>query len=42
MEQAIGYVMYFYDISREVTVKYYMDEIEAYMRLRDRFDSESA
>lgn len=42
MEQAISYIMYFYDITREVAVKYYMDEIEAYMRLRERFDSESA
>ena len=42
MEQAIQYVMHFYDISREDAVKYYMDEIEAYMCLRDRFDSESA
>ena len=37
MEQAIGYVMYFYDISREEAVKYYMDEIEAYMRLKQKF-----
>lgn len=42
MEQAISYIMQFYDVSREEAVKYYMDEIEAYMRLRDRFDSESA
>lgn len=42
MEQAISYIMQFYDVSREVAVKYYMDEIEAYMRLRERFDSESA
>lgn len=42
MEQAISYVAYFYGISREDAVKYFMDEIEAYMRLRERFDSESA
>lgn len=42
MEQAISYIMQFYDVSREEAVKYYMDEIEAYTRLRDRFDSESA
>ena len=42
MERAIQYVMHFYDISREDAVKYYQDEIEEYMRLRDRFDAESA
>lgn len=41
MEQAIGYVMYFYDISREVAVKYYMDEIEAYMRLKQKFGEQN-
>lgn len=42
MEQAIGYVAYFYGVSREEAVQFYMDEIEAYMRLRAKFDEESA
>lgn len=42
MEQAIWYVMNLYQVTREDAIAYYMDEIEAYMRLRDRFDSESA
>lgn len=41
MEYAIAYVAYFYGVSREEAVEYYMDEIEAYMRLRERFDEES-
>ena len=41
MEQAISYIMQFYDVSREEAVKYYMDEIEAYMSLRAKFDEES-
>lgn len=42
MEQAIQWVMNLYQVTREVAVEFYQDEIEAYMRLRDRFDSESA
>ena len=33
MEQAIDFVMTFYNISREDAVNYYWDEIEAYMSL---------
>ena len=40
MEEAIRYVMYFYDISREAAINFYMDEIEAYMRLKQRFELE--
>lgn len=42
MEQAINFVANFYGVSREDAIKYYWDEIEAYQRLRDRFDSQSA
>ena len=42
MEQAILFVMKFYSVSREDAIKYYQDEIEAYMRLVDKFEAESA
>ena len=33
MEQAILFVMNFYDVSREAAVEHFWDEIEAYMQL---------
>lgn len=33
MEQAILFVMNFYDVSREDAVEHFWDEIEAYMQL---------
>ena len=41
MDQAVGYVAYFYGDSREEAIEFYMDEIEAYMSLRAKFDEES-
>jgi hypothetical protein len=35
MEKAIEYVMQFYQVSREDTIKLYWDEVEATMRLID-------
>ena len=33
MEQAINFVMDFYQVSRQDVVNYYWDEVESYMRL---------
>ena len=33
MEQAIEFIMEFYQVTREVAVELYWDEIEAYMKL---------
>jgi hypothetical protein len=33
-EPAIEFVMYFYQVSREIAIELYWDEIESYMSLR--------
>lgn len=33
MEQAIEFIMEFYQVTRDVAVELYWDEIEAYMKL---------
>lgn len=34
-EQAISFVMDFYQVSREVACELYWDEIEAYMKIKE-------
>lgn len=41
MEEAILYVMHLYEISKEDAVQYYWDEVEAYMKLKMKFEDES-
>lgn len=41
MEEAIKFVMQFYQIAQEDAVKYYWDEVESYMRLKTQFEDES-
>lgn len=41
MEEAIQFVMNFYDQPREVILELYMDEVEAYMRLMEKFNAET-
>ena len=41
MEQAILFVMEFYGVSKEDALKYYQDEIESYVRLKEQFEAES-
>ena len=36
MEEAIDFVMEFYDIDRETAIKLYMDEIESYIWLMNK------
>ena len=40
MEQAIRFVMQFYNISREDAVNYYWDEVESYMNLKMKIEEE--
>ena len=41
-EEAIEFVMHFYDTTREIVEELYMDEVEAYIRLHQKgvFDNE--
>lgn len=40
MENAIEFVMRFYNVTREDVLKLYMDEVHAYMRLTSKLDLE--
>lgn len=41
MEDAIRFVMNFYEVSRDDAIKYYWDEVEAYMELKSKFEDET-
>lgn len=40
MEEAIHFVMLFYQATREDVVEYYWDEVESYMKLKQHVDSD--
>lgn len=42
MEEAISYIMYFYNVTREAAIECYKDEIEAYIKCKAQFERESS
>ena len=40
MEQAILFVMELYHVTREDAIKYYWDEIESYIQLKNKFEAD--
>ena len=40
MDEAVEIIMHFYQVSKEDAIKYYMDEINTYLRLKEKLKND--